>query len=49
MKDHTQLKNDLSNREMIRAIINYPSILATLIIIVLNVMVGNQTRASDVD
>ena len=46
---HKQLKNDLTTRERIRAIRNHPSINATLIISVLNVMVGNQIRASDVD
>ena len=37
----TQLKHALSNRERIMAIINYPSIHATLIISVLNVTAGN--------
>ena len=37
MEVHTQLKNALVGREMIRTIINHPSINATLIIIVLNV------------
>ena len=46
---HTQLKNSLSKRESKRAIRNDPSIHATIIIIVMNVMVGNQIRASDVD
>ena len=45
---HNQLKNYLSNRDSIRAIINNPSIHTTLRISVLNVMVGNQIRASDV-
>ena len=49
VEDQTQLKNSLSNREKIRAIINHPSIHATQIIRVLNIMVGNQIRASDVD
>ena len=44
-----QWKNYLSNREMKRDIKNHPSIHATLIISVLNVMAGNQIRASDVD
>ena len=46
---HSEMKNYSSNREIIRSIRNHPSINATLIISVLNVMVGNQIRASDVD
>ena len=45
----TQLKNDLSKRERIRAIINHPSIHVTLIISVLNITVGSQICALDVD
>ena len=46
---HTQLINYLSNIESKRAIINHPSIHESLIISVMNVMVGNQIHASDVD
>ena len=49
VEDQNQLKNASRNRERIRSIINHPSINATLIIIVLNVTVGNQICASDVD
>ena len=45
---HTQLKNASSNIEMVRVIINHPSIHVTIIIRVMNIMVGNQIRASDV-
>ena len=40
MEDHTQLKNDLSNRERIRATCNYPSSDATIIISPLKSTVG---------
>ena len=46
---HTQLINSLSNREIIKDIINDPSIHTTLLISVMNVMVRNKMRASDVD
>ena len=46
---HTQLINYLSNRERKRSIRNQPSIHATLMISVLNLTVGNQISASDVD
>ena len=46
---HTQLINYLSNREREMSIRNQPSIHATLMISVLNLTVGNQIRASDVD
>ena len=46
---HTQMGNVLSNRESKIDIINHPSIHATIIIRLLNVTVGNQIRASDVD
>ena len=51
VEDHTQLKNSLRNIEIIRVIRNsvHNSIYATLIVIVLNVMVGNQICALDVD
>ena len=42
-------KNDLRNIERINEIINHPSIHATLIISILNFIVGNKIRASDVD
>ena len=44
---HNQLKNVLRNRERIRAIRKHPLIHATLIISVLNVMVGDQIRVLD--
>ena len=46
---HMKLKNSLSNSEVKKAIRNHPLIHGTLIISVINVMVGNKIRASDVD
>ena len=46
---HTQLKNDLNNKEKITEIRNNPSIHKTIIIIALNLTVENKIRASDVD
>ena len=46
---HIKLRNDLSNIESENAIIDNLSIHTTLIISVMNVMVRNQIRASDVD
>ena len=44
-----QLKNDLSNRERIRAINNHPSTHITIIRSVMKVMVVNQIHASNAD
>ena len=49
MEVHTQMRNNLRNSKIIRDIRNHPSIYTTLIISVLNVMVGKQIHASDVD
>ena len=49
MDVHTQLKNDLNNKEKITEIRNNPSIHKTIIIIALNLTVENKIRASDVD
>ena len=49
MEVHTQLKNALGKIERKNNLINYPLIQSTLIISVMNVMVGNQIRASYVD
>ena len=46
---HTQPGNYLSNRKEKMNIRNHPSIHATLIISLMEVMAGNQIRASDVD
>ena len=46
---HTQLINDSKTRERKKAIINHPLIHATLIISAMNITVGNQIRASDMD
>ena len=46
---HTQLRNPLNKSESEKAIINHPLIHRTLIISVMNAMVRNQLRASDVD
>ena len=46
---HTQMRDYSSNSERINDIINHPLIHATLIKIVLNVTVGDQINASDVD
>ena len=46
---HTQLINCLSNRKFKKDLINHPLIHATLIIIAMEVTVGNQISASDVD
>ena len=46
---HIQIRNDLSNTGRKRAPINHPSIHKTLIISVMDITVGNQIRASDVD
>ena len=46
---HTQLINGLSRRERKMAIRNNPSIHTTLMISIMNVTVGNQICASDVD
>ena len=46
---HIQPKNALNINEGERDIRNHPLIHRTLIIIVMNVTVGNQIRASDVD
>ena len=48
MEIHTQLRNELSNRESKKAIRNQPSIRATLIISVMNVMGRKQIHASNV-
>ena len=49
MEVHTQLRNVLRNIERKRSIRNHPLIHAILIIIVMNITVGNQIHASDVD
>ena len=46
---HTQLRNDLNNREMKKAIRNQPLIHGTLIISAMDVMIGNQICDSDMD
>ena len=46
---HTQLRNALRNSERKNSIRNHPLIHATLIISVMNVTVGNQIHASDVE
>ena len=46
---HIQLINYLSNSKREKSIRNNPLIHATIIIIVMNVIVGNQIRASDGD
>ena len=48
VEDHNQLRNALSNRDTKRAKRNHLSSHATLIIIILNTMVGNKIRALDV-
>ena len=48
-EDHTQLRSDLINRERKRDIRNHLSIHKTLIISVMNVMVGNQICFLDMD
>ena len=49
MEVHTQLKNYLRNSESEKAIINDPSIYTNLIIILMNIKIGKQLRAPDVD
>ena len=46
---HTRLINDLRNRKRQKSIRNHPLILVSLIISVINIMVGNKIFASDVD
>ena len=49
MEVHTQANNDLKNIKRKKAIRNHHLIHGTLIISVMNVTVGNQIHASDVD
>ena len=46
---NTQLKNDLNNRKSKKAIRNHLLIHSALVIGVMNLIVGNQIRASNVD
>ena len=48
MEVHTQLKNDLNNRKSKKAIRNHLLIDGAIIISVMNIIVGNQIRASNV-
>ena len=49
MEVHTQLRNDLNNNEIKKAIRNHPLIHATIIISVMDVTVQKCFCASDVD
>ena len=49
MEVHTELRNYVSNSESKKATRNHTLIHTTLRIIVINITVGNQIRATDVD